>query len=58
MCEHRNAEILDPTALPGNVVIRCPACKMQLTRVQAGLAEVYQRKMRRRREQAERRSLR
>lgn len=50
-CDHRYAEILGG----GAVVVRCPTCGMELTRAQAGLAEVYRRKMRRRRERAERR---
>ncbi len=57
LCDHHYAELRDPLR-PDSVVARCPTCKMELTRAQAGLAEVYRKKLAKRRERAERRSLR
>ena len=55
MCDHRYAELRDPLR-PGSVVVRCPTCKMELTRAEVGLAEVYRKKLLRRRKAAERRT--
>lgn len=57
MCDHRYAELRDPLR-PDSVVVRCPTCKMELTRAQAELAEVYRKKLAKRRERAERRTRR
>lgn len=58
ICEHRSAKIVNHRQ-PGNpnpVVMRCSTCNMELTQAQLNMAEVYRRRMARRRDAAERRS--
>lgn len=56
-CDHRYLELRD-VGRPGSIAARCPTCKMELTNAQVRLAKVYRKKLLKRTQAAERRSVR
>lgn len=56
VCDHRKARLTNLTPVPGQVMIVCETCNMALSTGELALAEVYRKKMMRRREQASKRT--